>query len=202
MKEKPVLWLLAGPNGAGKSTFYEFHLKDDYPDLPFVNADILARAHWPDDVVARSYEASRLAATYRDELISAGRSFITETVFSHPSKLALIDQAKERGYYVILVFIYVEPEVCLARVEYRVRVEQGHDVPRDKIVSRHQRLMPLVAQAITKADHAEIFYNGDAGAVGHRRIASVVGGEVRWSVEPPPGWARQLVDDAHRQRRG
>jgi predicted ABC-type ATPase len=198
LKDRPLLWLLAGPNGAGKSSFYEFHLKDDYPSLPFVNADLLARERWGSDAVEHGYQASRLAAEWRKELLAARRSFVSETVFSHPSKLELIDQAKSLGYQVILVFIYVEVEVALARVAYRVRVEHGHDVPPDKIETRHARLLPLIAQAIAKADRAEIFYNGDAGAIGHRRIASVVGADVHWRVDPPPAWAQRLVEEAQR----
>jgi predicted ABC-type ATPase len=38
----PLLLALVGPNGAGKSTFYERRLRKI--SLPFINADLLARA--------------------------------------------------------------------------------------------------------------------------------------------------------------
>ena len=57
----PVLHLLAGPNGAGKST-YVHDVLSPATVLPFINADEIAD----------------------------GSSFISETVFSHPSKIELV----------------------------------------------------------------------------------------------------------------
>lgn len=39
--KKPVLVVLAGPNGAGKTTFFELFIAPS--DLPFVNADFIAK---------------------------------------------------------------------------------------------------------------------------------------------------------------
>lgn len=44
--ERPTLHVLAGPNGAGKSTLYASKLQPEYPDLEFVNADLLAQAQF------------------------------------------------------------------------------------------------------------------------------------------------------------
>src|SRR5699024_6146060 len=54
--------------------------------LRFVNADVIAAQRWADDQEARAYDAARLAAVQRRELIAAGQSFIAATVFSLPSK--------------------------------------------------------------------------------------------------------------------
>ncbi|MFW6730679.1 MAG: hypothetical protein ACODUE_02930 [Synechococcus sp.] len=47
MSERPQLWMLVGGNGAGKSTFYRLMLQP--LGLPFVNADLLARAAFAED---------------------------------------------------------------------------------------------------------------------------------------------------------
>lgn len=193
MKDQPVLWLLAGPNGAGKSSFYEFHLKRHFPELPFVNADVLARQRWPGDEERHGHEASRLAAEWRQRMLSSRNSFVTETVFSHPSKVELVRAAKAAGYRVILVFVYVEVEVAVARVAYRVAVEGGHAVPERKIRERHARLSRQVAEAMRSVDRTEIFYNGAPGGVGHERIGFVDAGRVQWTRQPPPAWASELV---------
>jgi len=46
LNERPQLWMLVGGNGAGKSTFYRLMLQP--LGLPFVNADLLARAAFTD----------------------------------------------------------------------------------------------------------------------------------------------------------
>jgi len=92
----PVLHVLAGPNGSGKSTFAERILVPE-TRLPFVNADELAAQHWPGDELAHAYEASALAARVRNEYIDRRASFITEPVFSHPSKIELVRSAVASG---------------------------------------------------------------------------------------------------------
>ena len=47
-----------------------------------------------------------LASNFKiDECIRFGRSFAFETVMSHPSKLALLEKAKNAGFEITLVFI-------------------------------------------------------------------------------------------------
>jgi predicted ABC-type ATPase len=115
----PRLDLVVGSNGAGKSTLVGLHLQ---PRLrtPFVNADEIAKQRWPYAAERHSYEAARIAADSRDALISAGRSFIAETVFSHPSKLELIDRAHEHGYRVILHAVLIPEELAVHRVRLRI----------------------------------------------------------------------------------
>ena len=68
----------------------------------FLNADEIAKQRWPDDPAAHAYEAARIAADTRAKLIELGRPFIAETVFSHPSKLDLIQAAQAANYVVVL----------------------------------------------------------------------------------------------------
>ena len=89
----PALHLLAGPNGSGKTAFYE-HVLGPVTHLPFINADVIAREQWPGSDRDRSYEAAKIAEERGASMIAQGRSFIAETVFSHPSKLDLIKQGE------------------------------------------------------------------------------------------------------------
>lgn len=106
-----------------------------------------------------SYRAAEIAAERRSGLLEAGNSFATETVFSHPSKLDIIDRARARGYIVIVMHVGIEsPDLSVARVKARVQ-ESGHDVPEDKIRARFDRGQPLIREAVLRADRGMVFDN-------------------------------------------
>jgi predicted ABC-type ATPase len=179
--------LVVGPNGAGKSTFVEFTLAPLLPKSAFVNADEIARQRWPADPAAHAYEAAQVAADTRTRLIELRRAFIAETVFSHPSKLELIDSAHAASYTVILHVLLIPEELAVQRVRHRVKAG-GHDVPEDKIRQRYQRLWPLVAAAITRCDSATVFDN--SARKGPRIVAQMSGGQLvgapMWPAWAPP----------------
>ena len=129
--------LVAGPNGAGKSTFVAHILAEQQPGSLFVNPDVIARQRWPDDPESHSYEAAQVAEATRTALIERGEQFIAETVFSRPSKLALVDQAQAAGYFVALHVLMLPEDVAVARVAGRVE-RGGHSVPESKIRERYQ----------------------------------------------------------------
>lgn len=179
------LHVVIGPNGSGKTTFVTEFLALELPGYAYVNADEIAKARWPADSDAHAYEAAQVAAETRAHLIAGGRSFIAETVFSHPSKLDLIRSAQEAGYEVVPHVMLVPEELAVRRVAYRVQAG-GHDVPEHKIRERYHRLWRLVAHAISLADRAVVYDNSrSAGPV---KIAEFFGGlpigAVTW-----PKWA-------------
>ncbi len=150
--------LVVGPNGAGKSTFVELVLAPHRPGVTFVNADVIAAQRWPADPQGHAYDAAEIASLTRKRLIDLGEPFIAETVFSHPSKLELLDRAMGAGYTVELQVLLVPEELAVQRVAYRV-ASGGHSVPEDKIRSRYQRLWPLVGAAMAKADTTHVWDN-------------------------------------------
>ncbi|WP_027504859.1 zeta toxin family protein [Rhodococcus sp. UNC23MFCrub1.1] len=160
MTRDPVLHLLAGPNGAGKSTFFARVLAP-VTHLPFVNADEIATENWPGDEQAHAYDASRLAAEQRVALLAQAASFVTETVFSHPSKLDLIETANEAGYLVTLHIVAIPVDLAVARVVNRVEIG-GHSVPEAKVRQRYVRLWPLVRSAIDVVENARVYDNTNA----------------------------------------
>ena len=153
----PLLRVLAGPNGSGKSTFVHTVL-GPATGLPFINADEIAAARWPGDEEAHAYDASRAAAVDRAQAIADRRSFITETVFSHRSKVALVEQATQAGYRVELHVMLIPEDVTVARVAYRVGAG-GHTVPPDKIRERSRRLWGLGADARAIVHRATFYDN-------------------------------------------
>jgi predicted ABC-type ATPase len=179
--------VLAGPNGSGKST-YVSRILQPVTHLPFVNADVIAAECWPESQAAHAYEASRLAAERRAQLLATDASFITETVFSHPSKLELISDAAARGYLVHLHVMLVPVEVTVARVAERVH-DGGHDVPEEKIRQRYERLWHLVAVARRLADRA-VFMDNSAARTPFRPVAEyqhgLLIGEAAWPAWTPP----------------
>jgi predicted ABC-type ATPase len=179
--------LVVGPNGAGKSTFVALTLAPLLPRSVFVNADEIAKQRWPDDPVSHAYDAARAAAETRSRLIELGRSFIAETVFSHPSKLELVRAAQAADYIVVLHVIMIPEELAVERVKRRV-LAGGHHVPEDKIRERHRRLWPLVGTAAARAETATFYDN--ARRDGPRIVAQLSGG-IAIGAPSWPGWTAE-----------
>ncbi|MBA2607596.1 MAG: zeta toxin family protein [Actinobacteria bacterium] len=154
----PVLHLIVGANGAGKSTFFRFVVEPETA-LPFVNADEIAAANWPGDTQARSYDAARLAAEEHAAFIAERRSFAAETVFSHPSKIELVRDARSAGYVVVLHVVLVPEAVAVGRVAERVAHGLGHPVPEHKIRERFARLWDNVVAAVPLTNSAFVYDN-------------------------------------------
>jgi predicted ABC-type ATPase len=187
----PVLHLLAGPNGAGKSTLYEMVI-GPATHLEFVNADVIAAVRWPEEPGGRSYEAAAVAADRRTRLLGQRRSFVTETVFSHESKLELLRAAVTAGYLVTLHVVMVPEELAVARVASRV-ASGGHAVPEQKIRMRYQRLWPLIAEAIKVVDNA-VAYDNTRTKPAFRVVARFERGSLVSAADWPRWTPKQLGD--------
>lgn len=181
--------LVVGPNGAGKSTFIALTLAPLLPGSSVVNADEIARQRWPDDPASHAYDAAQVAADTRAKLIELGRSFIAETVFSHPSKLDLIHTAHRAGFTVVVHVLLIPEDLAVERVRHRVRAG-GHDVPEEKIRGRHRRLWVPVAEAIASADIGTVYDNSRLR--GPRIVAQLSGGETIGSPDWP-AWAAEVL---------
>ena len=159
--------------------------------LPFVNADMIAKERWPGEEIQRAMDASRAAATARDTLMAGGVSFITETVFSHSSKVDLVRTAHRIGYLVQLHVVMIPVELCVVRVAERVR-DGGHDVPEEKVRGRYARLWPLVREACAIADQVR-FYDNSMAATPLRPVAEMERGTVIGSPQWPSWTPAELL---------
>jgi predicted ABC-type ATPase len=187
------MFMLAGPNGAGKSTLYETRIKPTIaPDTaPFINADIIQRDELNDPSMEASYKAAEIAESRRRAHLAEGISFVSESTFSHESKLALIQEAKDAGFRVVMFHVNVRSaDLSVRRVALRTK-EGGHNVPENKIRERYVRNQSLIKQAVSLADRAFVYDNSALNkdpdmAIEFKR------GQVVCLAERVPAWARDL----------
>ncbi len=187
---RPTLFLIAGPNGAGKTTFYETVLKPRVA-APFINADIIQRDELQNPSVEAAYRAAQIAADRREELLKARQSFVTETVFSHPSKLAMLKNARDLGFRIVVFHLHLSSaDLAVARVEGRVG-EGGHPVPEDKIRVRYDRNQELIRMAVLMADNG-VVYDASGLNVAPRLLMKTRAGRVEHVVPDTPDWFQAL----------
>jgi len=187
LDRRPIIVALAGPNGAGKTTFYHAHLRP--AALRFINADVLAR-----ELELDAYAAARVAAALRRQLVEQRESFVFETVFSDPigDKLTFMKEAGKAGYTVVLCFIGISgPEVSEERVAMRVS-QGGHDVPREKLITRFPRTLANLKAAIRELPHVLIFDNDDLRAP-FRQVAAFENGQRVSLKESVPKWLKPIL---------
>ena len=123
-----------------------------------------------------------------------GQSLVTETTFSHPSKLELLNEARGAGYRLIVYHVNVRgPDHSVARVAARVE-HGGHPVPEGKIRERYVRNQPLIRQAVLMADRAFVFDNSNLRE-SPRLLISFVGGKALQIAAGLPDWAATLYGD-------
>ena len=184
------MFVLAGPNGAGKSTLYKLLIAPRV-SAPFINADEIQAKELKDPSMQASYKAAEIAEQRRQEYLREGKSFVTESTFSHPSKLALIDQAKAENFQVVVYHVSVKSaETSLYRVASRVALG-GHDVPPEKVRERYARNGELIRQAAGKADFSFVYDNTRLGAEPALALA-MRNGKVVHAGESMPAWASEL----------
>jgi predicted ABC-type ATPase len=184
--------MLAGPNGAGKTTLYEAFVRR-ITNAEFVNADRLSLEALGRHALTREDAelGQRLANERRDALLKARRNLVTESTFSHPSKLDLLREAKSLGYDVVVYHVNVRtPEHAVARVTAREGLG-GHPVPEANIRGRYARNPPLIREAVLMATAAYVFDNSVLGAL-PRQVIAFSGGRVAAVADNLPDWAKAL----------
>lgn len=190
---RPTLHIIVGPNGAGKTTLYETRVKQLTAGAEFVNADLLALQTFghPASTPEESAEGQRLADERREALIAQRCSLVTESTFSHPSKLELIRQAKRAGFRIVIYHVNVEDaDLAVARVQARTG-EGGHPVPEEKIRKRYAGNRTLIRKAVLEADRALIFDNSSLDQP-HVRVLTFKDGRVTDRAGELTAWALAL----------
>ena len=191
---KPVLFILAGPNGAGKTTLFDLRLAPRLDSaVEFVNPDrlILGELGRPATTLDESVRGQELADARRDRLMRLRQSFVTESTFSHPSKLELIQAARRMGYKIVVHHVGVaNADISVVRVAARVG-EGGHPVPEDKIRGRYKRNRELIREAILGADLGFVLDNSSLNDP-LRLVFQFVRGQLAHADPNPPQWAAEL----------
>jgi predicted ABC-type ATPase len=187
------MYMLAGPNGAGKSTLYERRVRPvvSPEEVPFINADIIQRDELKDPSMQASYKAAEIAESRRRAHLAEGKSFVSESTFSHESKLALIQEARDAGFRVVMYHVNVRSaDLSVDRVAKRFK-EGGHNVPEDKIRERYARNQGLIKRAVSMADRAFVYDNSTRNAPPEIALR-LEHGKVVAVADKVPAWARQL----------
>ncbi len=187
LDQRPIIVALAGPNGAGKTTFYYAHLQP--AGLRLVNTDLLAR-----ELNIGSYEAAKVAASIRRDLVSQRESFVFETVFSDPvgDKLSFLKETVQAGYTVVRCFVRISgPEASEERIAMRVS-QGGHDVSSGKLYARYPRILRNLQMALQELPHVWVFDNDDLRTP-FRLVVTCENGKITKPHPSVPAWLRPLL---------
>lgn len=133
----PNLYIIAGCNGAGKTTASYSVLPDMLDCREFVNADEVARGLSPFQPDKVAIEAGRIMLNRIKELMAQKVDFAFETTLSTRSYRNLIKDAQLNGYFVTLVYFWLNSvDLAIERVSRRV-LAGGHSIPEDTIRRRY-----------------------------------------------------------------
>ena len=134
---KKNLFIIAGCNGAGKTTASFTILPDILDCKEFVNADEIAKGLSPFQPEKVSFEAGRIMLKRINELLKSDKNFAFETTLATKSYRSVIAQAKENGYFISMLFFWLQTiELAEERVKTRVR-EGGHNIETEIIRRRY-----------------------------------------------------------------
>ncbi|MBS4028735.1 MAG: zeta toxin family protein [Ignavibacteriales bacterium] len=133
------LYVIAGPNGAGKTTVALRLLPDFLQCNEFVNADFIAKGLSAFNTESVAVAAGRLMLERLNELKEQKKDFAFETTLSSKSFVPFLKECKEDGYFITLIYIWIESaELAIERIQNRVR-EGGHFIPDDVVRRRYER---------------------------------------------------------------
>lgn len=147
---KPTILVFAGPNGSGKSTITKY--VEVIP--PYINADDVKKSNQCSDL-----DAAIKAEELREKALSEKANFTFETVLSTDRNLLLLKRAKEQGYFIKCIYVLTaDPMINVMRVKSRFAAG-GHDVPKDKVISRYSKALNLIPELIQVCDIFHLYDN-------------------------------------------
>ncbi|MGI9175744.1 MAG: AAA family ATPase [Rhodothermales bacterium] len=157
--------IVGGPNGAGKTTFALEYLAGR--PLPFLSADAIATEINPEAPDQAKTEAGKAFFRRLGALIQGRGSFVAESTLAGLRFARVMERLQAEGYTVTLVFIFlVSPDVCVARVQERVR-KGGHHVPEADVRRRYHRSKRNFWDVYRlKADRWKLYHNTTEGFQG------------------------------------
>ena len=113
----PNLYIIAGCNGAGKTTASYTVFPEILDCKEFVNADSIAAGLSPFNPEGVAMEAGRIMLQRIDQLMLENVNFAFETTLAARSYVSLIKSARENGYEVTLLYIWLSsPRIAKERV--------------------------------------------------------------------------------------
>ena len=148
--------VFAGINGAGKSTLYETGMFSDIGVR--INIDNIAREH-NEQYAVFPVQAGKIAIEKINFCIENKTSFNQETTLSGRSALQTIRRAKEAGFKVVMLYVYIDsPERAIQRIAYRVS-KGGHFIEDEIVKRRYHSSLHNLKEAVGICDEIYIFDN-------------------------------------------
>lgn len=131
------LYIISGCNGAGKTTASYAMFPEMLDCKEFINADEIAKGLSPFQPETVAIDAGRIMLMRMNEMLRMREDFAIETTLATKSYANFIRRAQSEGYFVTLIYFWLEsPELAIRRVEQRVRFG-GHHVPDEVVVRRY-----------------------------------------------------------------
>src|SRR5690606_30259508 len=142
----PNLYIISGCNGAGKTTASYTILPEILDCKEFVNADNIAAGLSPFNPERVALEAGRIMLTRIHNLLDERADFAFETTLSTRSYVSLIKEAKQKGYEVTLLYLWLDSsDHAIKRVAKRV-AKGGHHIPDEVVKRRYYREIANLTQ--------------------------------------------------------
>ena len=211
-EDRRLLVVIAGHNGAGKTTIYRERISGALAGqlTEHLDPDEIEKAITLDlgehSLSKEEFEehAAKEAAHLRQQYLDREINFSFETVLSDPKqdKVGFMEEARRRGYLVLLIAVGLESiEKSKARVAIR-RAKGGHNVREDKVEGRYERVLLNFAHGARVATLAIFFDNsedrGEDGLDTYWDIAFFEDGELVVKDKSPPAWWDQVESTFHR----
>ena len=193
MERRPEFTIIAGPNGAGKSRLCPF-----YVNTPSFDGDKLLlnlrREHpeWPDHWVSGSV-ASELERQ-KNFALQQKKDFAFETNFSTDMVLDMVQEFKDAGFKISLVYfgLYSENE-SISRVVHRVQTG-GHDVPNEIIHFNFHKGLQLAKTHLDLFENVT-FIDGNSD-YGHIVALHIAKSKTHKIIDNPPLWFKEQFEQA------
>ena len=133
----PRMYIISGCNGSGKTTASYTLLPELLDCSEFVNSDEFAKSLAPFHPETANNTASRYMLKKLRYLFTRREDFCIETTLATRSLLKMVHMAQDQGYFVTVVYLWLnDPQIAIQRVAARVEAG-GHDVAPEVIRRRY-----------------------------------------------------------------
>ncbi len=137
ISDAPELIIVGGANGSGKSTV-ALPLSER-TDIRYLGADAIAAKINSQNPADAAFEAAREFIKTLSRAVNRQESLIVESTLSGLVLRKWLLKAKQNGYYITILFLYVEsPELNIKRIKERVKKGE-HFVPTRDVRRRFPR---------------------------------------------------------------